>query len=117
MCYMGQRNGIQYVWITCPMSGERLYDCLMSDLGYPIESDRRTVSDKRYMTQLLAIKYSINITNAFGGYQYNKECMYVGWITDRIFSQQISGSGRSLTEHSVCVKVGQADPTEYSASV
>ena len=48
-----------------------------SDIEYPIESDRRTTSDKLYITQLLPTEYSINITNGFGGYQYNKQCMYV----------------------------------------
>jgi hypothetical protein len=44
-----------------------------SDIGYPIKSDRRTMSDKLYITQLLPTEYSINITNGFGGYQYNKQ--------------------------------------------
>jgi hypothetical protein len=35
------------------------------------------MSDKLYITQLLLTEYSINITNRFGGYQYNKQCMYV----------------------------------------
>ena len=48
-----------------------------SDIGYPIKSDRRTTSDKLYITQLLPTEYSINITNRFGGYQYNKQWMYV----------------------------------------
>ena len=51
------------MWITCPMGGKLLYDCPMSDIGYPIQSDRRTASDKRYMRQLLAIRYSISIKN------------------------------------------------------
>ena len=45
----------------------------MSDIGYPIKSDRRTTSDKLYITELLPTEYSINITNGFGGYQYNKQ--------------------------------------------
>ena len=49
----------------------------MSDIGYPIESDRQTASDKLNITQLLPTRYSINVTNTFGGYQYNKQCMYV----------------------------------------
>ena len=50
----------------------------LSNFGYPIESDRQTASDKLYITQLLPTKYSINITNTFGGgYQYNKKSMYV----------------------------------------
>jgi hypothetical protein len=49
----------------------------MSDIGYPIKSDRRTTSDKLYITQLLPTEYSINITNRFGGYQYNNQSMYV----------------------------------------
>jgi len=49
----------------------------MSDIGYPIESDRRTASDKLYITQLLPTIYSINLMNTFGGYQYNKQWMYV----------------------------------------
>jgi hypothetical protein len=56
----------------CPMSSELLYDCPTSDIGYPIESDRQTASDKLYITQLLPTRYSINITNAFGGYECNK---------------------------------------------
>ena len=57
-----------------------------SDIGYPIKSDRRTTSDKLYITQLLPTEYSINITNGFGGYQYNKQCMYV---YDQAFRRQI----------------------------
>ena len=49
----------------------------MLDIEYLIESDRRTASDKLYITQLLPTRYSINVTNAFGRYQYNKQCMYV----------------------------------------
>jgi hypothetical protein len=43
------------------------------DIGYPIQSDRRTASDKLYITQLLTTRYSINVMNTFGGYQYNKQ--------------------------------------------
>jgi hypothetical protein len=46
----------------------------MSDIGYPIKSDGQTKSDKLYITQLLPTEYLINITNGFGGYQYNKQC-------------------------------------------
>ena len=60
---MGWWNDIQYMWITCPMSGKLLYGFPMLDIGYLIESDRQTASDKHYMTQLLSIRYSINITN------------------------------------------------------
>jgi hypothetical protein len=42
-----------------------------SDIGYLIKSDRRTTSDKFYITQLLPTEYLINITN--------NECMYMGW--------------------------------------
>jgi hypothetical protein len=42
----------------------------MSDIGYLIESDRQTASDKLYITQLLPTEYPIIITNAFSGYQY-----------------------------------------------
>ena len=59
------------------MSFEPLSGFSMSDIEYPIELDRRTTLDKLYITQLLPTRYSINITNAFGGYQYNKQCMYV----------------------------------------
>ena len=45
----------------------------MSDIGYPIKSDRQTMWDKLYITQLLPTEYSTNITNRFGGYQYNKQ--------------------------------------------
>jgi hypothetical protein len=44
--------------------------------------------DKLYITQLIPTEYSINITDVFGGYQYNKQCMYVydqafrRWILD-----------------------------------
>ena len=47
----------------CLMSSELLYDCPTSDIGHPIELDRRTASDKLYITQLLPIRYSINITD------------------------------------------------------
>ena len=50
----------------------------MSDIGYPIKSDRQTTSDKLYITQLLPTEYSIKITNRFGGYQYNKQCRLIG---------------------------------------
>jgi hypothetical protein len=90
------------------------------DIGCPIESDRWTASDKLYITQLLTTRYSINVTNTFGGYQYNKQWMYVyaedfqlnihlmytgiRWIADWIFIWCINGSGRLLTEYlfSVC---------------
>jgi len=39
----GQRKGIQYMYITCPISKELLSVFLMSDIGYPIKCDRRTV--------------------------------------------------------------------------
>jgi hypothetical protein len=57
----------------CPMIREPLYGFLTLDIEYPIESDRRTASDKLYITQLLPTRYPINIMNAFGGYQYNKQ--------------------------------------------
>ena len=56
---------------------EPLSGFLMSHIGYPIELDRRTALDELYITQLLPTRYSINVTNTFGRYQYNKECMYV----------------------------------------
>jgi len=55
------------------MIREPLYGFLMSDIEYPIESDRRTALDKLYITQLLPTRYPINKTNAFGGYQYSKQ--------------------------------------------
>jgi hypothetical protein len=55
------------------MIREPLYGFLTLDIEYPIELDRRTALDKLYITQLLPTKYPINITNAFGGYQYNKQ--------------------------------------------
>ena len=50
----------------CPM----IFDPLS---GFPM-LDRRTASDKLYITQLLPTRYSINVTNTFGGYQ---------WVTSR----------------------------------
>jgi hypothetical protein len=107
------------------MSREPLSDFLMSDIGYLIESNRRTAWDKLHITQLLPTRYSINITNAFGRYQYNKQCMYVYeadfWlnihlmysrirqIMDQIFSGCMQGSGRLLTKYSFHVCRGQAD--------
>jgi hypothetical protein len=58
--------------IKWPLSG-----FLMLDIEYLIESDRWTAWDKINITQLLHTRYSINITNAFSGYQYSKQCMYV----------------------------------------
>jgi hypothetical protein len=55
------------------MSREPLSGFQMSDIGYPIESDRQTASDKLYITQLLPTEYPIIVTNAFGRYQYNKQ--------------------------------------------
>jgi hypothetical protein len=92
----------------------------MSDIGYAIESNRRTAWDKLHITQLLPTRYSINITNAFSGYQYSKQlCMYVyevhfwlnihlmyariRWITDQIFTPCMNGSGGLQTEYSVGV--------------
>jgi hypothetical protein len=77
MSNMGRQNDIQYMYVTCPMIREPLSGFLMSDIEYLIKSDRRTTSDKLYITQLLPTEYSINITNRFGRYQYNKQCMYV----------------------------------------
>ena len=68
------------------MSRELLSGFPTSDIGYPIKSDRRTTSDKLYITQLLPTEYSIDITNGFSGYQYNKQCMYV---YDQAFRHQI----------------------------
>ena len=95
-----------------------------SDIGYLINSDRRTTSDKLYI-QLLPTEYSINITNGFGRYQYNKQWMYVYgmdiWlnihltytgirrISDWIFIWCMQGSGGWLTEYSFGVWMGQAD--------
>ena len=92
---------------------------LTSDIGYPIKSDRRTTSDKLYITQLLPTEYSINITNGFGGYQYNKQwmsvygvdirpnihLMYTGirQISDWIFIWCMQGSGGLLTGYSFSV--------------
>jgi len=59
------------------MSFELLSGFSMLDIEYLIELDRWTALDKLYITQLLPTRYSINITNTFGRYQYNKECMYV----------------------------------------
>ena len=73
MYFMGQQNLIQYVLTMYPMSIKPLYDFPMSDIGYTIESDRWTSSDKLDITQLLPTKYSINIMNAFGRYQYNRK--------------------------------------------
>jgi hypothetical protein len=56
------------------------------DIEYLIESDRRTTLDKLYITQLLPTEYSINITNRFSGYQYNKQTMYV---YDQAFRRRI----------------------------
>jgi len=69
------------------MSREPLSGFPTSDIGYPIESDRRTMSDKLYITKLLPTEYSINITNGFGRYQYNKQSMNV---YDRAFRRRIS---------------------------
>jgi hypothetical protein len=101
-----------------------------SDIGYPIRSDRRTMSDKLNITQLLPTEYSINITNRFGGYQYNKQWMYVYGvdirpnihltytgirrISDWIFIWCMLGSGGLLTEYSFGVCRGPAD---YSLNI
>ena len=57
MYYTGRRKGIQYVYTTCPMGGESLYAFPMSDIGYLIESDRRTALLKLHTTQLLPSRY------------------------------------------------------------
>ena len=104
---------------------EPLSGCPTSDIEYSIVLDMRRASDKLYITQLLCTRYSINITNAFGRYQYNKQWMYVYGedfrlnihlmytgirrITDWIFIWCMNGSGRLLTEYSVGVCRGQAD--------
>jgi hypothetical protein len=46
----GSAEDIQYVYITCPMSNESLYAFPTSDIGYPIESDRRTAWHKLHIT-------------------------------------------------------------------
>jgi hypothetical protein len=107
-----------------------MYVCIWSgfptsDIGYPIKSDRQTTSDKLYITQLLPTEYSINMTNGFSGYQYNKQWMYVygvdiqpnihlvyariRWITDLIFIWCMQGSGGLLTEYSFGVCRDLAD--------
>ena len=103
------------------------------DIGYPIELNRWTASDKLYITQLLPTRYSINITNTFGGYQYNKQWMYVyedfqlnihlvyKWvrrIADRIFIQCMQDSAGLLTGYSFSVWHRSGGLlTEYSFSV
>ena len=77
MYHTGWRNDIQYMYVMCPMSREPLQGFPTLDIEYLIKSDRWTASDKLYITQLLPTEYSINVTNTFGGYQYNKQCMYV----------------------------------------
>jgi len=83
------------------------------------------MSDELYITQLLPTEYSINITNGFSGYQYNKQGMYiygvdirpnihlmytgVRRITDLIFIQCMQGLGGFPTEYSFGVQMGQAD--------
>ena len=107
-----------------------MYVCIWSgfptsDIGYPIKSDRQTTSDKLYITQLLPTEYSINMTNGFSRYQYNKQWMYVygvdiqpnihlvyariRWITDLIFIWCMQGSGGLLTEYSFGVCRDPAD--------
>ena len=107
------------------MSRELLSGFPTSDIGYPIKSDRRTTSDKLYITQLLLTEYSINITNRFGGYQYNKQWMYVYGvdirpnihltytgirrISDWIFIWCMQGSSGLLTKYSFGVCRGPVD--------
>ena len=97
-------------------------------------------SDKLYITQLLPTRYPINITNAFGRHQYNKQCMYVyevdfwlnihlmyvgirqitdgifiqcmqgSQITNQIFIQGMNGSGGLPIKYSVGVC---RDPADY----
>ena len=87
-----------------------MYVCIWS--GFP-------TSDKLYITQLLPTEYSIDITNAFGRYQYNKQRMDIYgmdiWpnihltyteirrITNWIFIQCRNGSGRFWTKYSFSV--------------
>ena len=115
------------------MIRELLYGFPTSDIEYPIESDRQTALDKLYITQLLPTRYPINITNAFGGYQYNKQCMYVYevdfWlnihlmyvgirrISDQIFNWCMNRSGGWLTEYSfsVCRDLVDYRPNIHSA--
>ena len=97
----------------------------MSDIEYQIESDRWTALDKRYITQLLPTEYSINITNAFGGCQYNKQWIYVyemdfwlnihsvyewvRWIVDWIFIPCTQGLGGCPIRYSFGICRGLAD--------
>jgi len=117
----------------CLMIFEPLSGFPMSDIEYLIESDRRTASDKLYITQLLPTRYSINVTNAFSGYQYNKQWMYVygedfqqnihlvyEWvrqIADQILIQCMQDSAGLLTGYSFGVCRGQVDywPDIHSA--
>jgi len=93
-------------------------ECIWS--GF-LTSDRQTMSDKLYITQLLPTEYSINITNGFGGYQYNKQWMFVygmdihltytgiRWITNWIFIQCMQGSSGLPTKYSFGVCNSPAD--------
>jgi hypothetical protein len=65
---MGRRKDIQYAYMMCPTSNEPLYDFPTSDIGYPIESDRRIALHKLHITRFLPTRYSINIPDVFGGY-------------------------------------------------
>ena len=112
------------------MSRQSLSGFLTLDIEYLIESDRRTASDNLYITQLLPTRYSINITKAFSGYQYNKQWMYIyemdfrlnihlmyvgiRRITDWIFIWCMNGSGGWLTKYSfgVC-----RDPADYRLNI
>jgi hypothetical protein len=53
MYYTGRQKGIQYMYIMCPMGRESLYAFLMLDIGYSIESNRRTAWLKLHTAQLL----------------------------------------------------------------
>jgi hypothetical protein len=114
------------------VSREPLYGFLTPDIEYLIESDRQTASNKLYITQVLPTRYSINIMNAFGRHQYNKQCMYVYEVdfrlnihlvyagirrmTDYIFIWNMQGSGGLLTKYSIGVcrgKVGDQLNIQY----
>ena len=117
---MGRRNLIQYVLTTYPMSIQPLYDFPTSDIGYTIESDRRTSSNKLDTTQSLPTEYWINITNTFGGYHYNRNvCMYMRRITHRIFNERMNRSGGLPTQYSFNMYRGQVDcwPNIHSVHV
>jgi len=59
----------QYMYITYPMTINKISAFPTLDIEYPIKSGEPTTAYRCHITRQLATTYSIDLMNIFGGYQ------------------------------------------------